>query len=108
MASVAVLGMGDDQVDRTIARLLTVPTAAASCPCCCGAATWMAGWCGEGARGPAAPSGATTWSTRLGEGTRAAAAPLLPFLRLCPSVRGRGADGVTPSPVPYGAWPSGR
>jgi hypothetical protein len=30
-----------------------------------------------------------------------------PLLRLCPSAGGRGADGVTPSLGPSGAWPSG-
>ena len=77
MASVAVLGMGDYEVDRTVARLLMAPAAAAPRPHCCGAATWMAGWRGEGMRGPAASSGATTWSTRPGEGACAAVAPVV-------------------------------
>ena len=57
MASEAVLGMDIDEVHRIVARLLTVPVAAALRPRgCSGATTWM--WCGEGARGAAAPSGA--------------------------------------------------
>lgn len=42
MASAAVLGMGDDEVDRIVTRLLTVATAAAPRLRCCGAVTWMA------------------------------------------------------------------
>ena len=77
MASVAVLGMGDDEVDRVVTRLLTEPASAALHPRCCGAAIWMAWECGEGARGPVAPSGAATWSTHPGGDARVAVAPVV-------------------------------
>ena len=69
--------MGDDEVDHTVAWLLTVPAVAALRPRYCGATIRAAGWCGEGARGPAAPSGVATWSTRPGGGTHAAIAPMM-------------------------------
>ena len=54
MASVAVLGIDVDDVDRTVAWLLMVPAAAMASvprPRCCGATTWAAGLRGGGARG---------------------------------------------------------
>lgn len=119
MASEAVLDMDDDEVDRAVMWLLTLPVAAVLRPrCYCGATTWS--WCGEGARWPVALSVAAAWSTRPEGGARTVAAPVVgaaggrrfapvraPLLRMCPSVGERGEDGVTPSPVPWGAWPSG-
>ena len=48
MTFIALLGMGDDDTDRTVARLLMVPAAMALHPRRYGAANWMAWRRGEG------------------------------------------------------------
>ena len=118
MASVVVLGIDVDDVDRTVAWLLRVPAVATALvphPRSCGTSTWAAGLRGGGARGSVAPLGAAVWLACPGGGTYAVTAPVAgaaggrwlapdraPLLWLCPLVGG-GSERSDPSSAPCGA-----